>query len=282
MRDIFDTHVHASDMDCTSDEIVRSMDSNGIRMQCMIAPMPTAGQREEMKAMPAKERMEGRRQFWSKTGRQANDYIARIASEKPDRIIALAFCDSISPDAPAELERAINKGCKGLKLFNIGHYPWDERCFPLYEKAEELGVPILFHSGILGDARNSRFHRPAEYEIVKMWPKLKVILAHIGWPWTDEAIATAGMCSRFAKIRQIHLDLTPGAPLDWREEATKKAIDYLPDYVLIFGTDGKSVGEMQGRVLRQQDYIFNKLRVSEELRHKIYWQNAMEFWGLDV
>ena len=32
--------------------------------------------------------------------------------------------------------------------------------------------------------------------------------------------------------------------------------------------------------LRQQDYIFDKLNVGEDLRHKIYWQNAMEFWGL--
>ena len=109
-----------------------------------------------------------------------------------------------------------------------------------------------------------------------------MLLAHIGWPWTDEAIATAGMCSHFEKIRQIHVDLTPGAPLEWREDATKKAVGYLADYQLIFGTDGQSVGDYQGQVLREQDYIFDKLNVSPEIRHRIYWQNAIEFWGLDI
>lgn len=282
MRDVFDTHVHASGMEHTSDEVVRSMDANEIRMQCLIAPLLTSDQREEARKLPPEKRMEARRHYWKENGSAANDYVAKLAKEKPDRIVALAFCDSIAPEAPEELERAVERGCKGLKLFNIGHYPWDERCFPLYEKAEEIGVPILFHSGILGDARNSRFHRPAEYEIVKQWPTVKVILAHIGWPWTDEAIATAGMCSHFEKIRQIHLDLTPGAPLEWREDATKKAVTYLADYQLIFGTDGKSVGAYQGRVLRWQDRIFEKLDVSKELQHRIYWQNAVEFWDLDV
>ncbi len=280
MRDVFDTHVHCRGKDYTSDQIVESMDANGIRMQCMIAPMFFGSDREKMKTLDPKKRVEARRELWKQNGPAGNAYVATLAREKPDRIVALAFCDSIAPEAPKELERAVNEGCKGLKLFNIGHYPWDERCWPLYEKAEELGVPILFHSGILGDARNSRFHRPAEYEIVKNWPKLRVLLAHIGWPWTDEAIATAGMCSHFEKIRQIHLDLTPGAPLEWREDATAKALGYLPDYQLIFGTDGSSVGDYQGEVYRQQEFIFDRLNVPEERRQKIYWQNAMEFWGL--
>jgi len=280
MRDVFDTHVHAKGTEYTSDQIVESMDTNGIRMQCLIAPLYFGDDREKMKKMDPKKRMEARRELWKKNGMAANDYVARLAKEKPDRIVGLAFCDSIAPEAPKELERAVNKGCKGLKLFNIGHYPWDERCFPLYEKADELGVPILFHSGILGDARNSRFHRPAEYEVVKNWPTLKILLAHISWPWTDECIATAGMCSMFEKIRQIHVDLTPGAPLQWREEATKKAIDYLPDYQLIFGTDGSSVGAYQAQVLREQDYIFEKLNVTKDLQQKIYWENALAFWNL--
>jgi predicted TIM-barrel fold metal-dependent hydrolase len=280
MRDIFDTHVHATDMVTTSDDIVRSMDANGIRMQCLIAPLGSAEARKKIRSLPPDKQRAAATEFWEKNGPSANDYIARIAKEKPDRVVALAFCDSISPAAPDEFERAVEAGCRGLKLFNIGHFPWDERCFRLYERADRLGMPILFHSGILGDARNSRFHRPAEYEVVKNWPTLKVLMAHIGWPWTDEAIATAGMCSRFEKIRQIHLDLTPGAPLAWREEATKKAIDYLADYQLLFGTDGASVGERQAQVLAEQDYIFDKLGVSKEARRRIYWQNAVEFWGI--
>ena len=280
MRDIFDTHVHAKGMEYTSDELVRAMDANEVRKMCLIAPLLTSDEREKIKEMSPKERMEARRVYWEKHGREANDYAAKMAAEKPDRIVALCFVDQLHPDAPKEVERAIENGCTGLKLFNIGHYPWDERCFPVYEKVDELGIPILFHSGILGDGRNSRFHRPAEYEIIKMWPNIKALLAHISWPWTDEAIATAGMGPIFEKKAQIYIDLTPGAPLEWREEAESKAISYLPAELILFGTDNSSVSDYAAQVIREQDYIFDKLNVSEELRHKYYWQNAMDFWGL--
>lgn len=280
MRDIFDAHVHAVDLSLTCDDIVRSMDANNVRRMCLIAPFMTAADREVRDRMSPKEKMTATRFFYAKNARAANDWVARVAAEKPERMTALAYVDSIAPDGPAELERAVNAGCRALKCFNIGHYPWDERAFPLYEKAEALGVPILFHSGIIGDARNSRFHRPAEYEVLKQWPRLKFTLAHISWPWTDEAIATAGMCSRIEKAGQIHLDLAPGAPLAWREEAQKKAIDYLPDYVLLFGTDSAATGDRAAKIISEQDCIFDKLNVAPDRRNRIYWQNALDLYGL--
>ncbi|MCD6469707.1 hypothetical protein J7L29_02790 [Candidatus Bathyarchaeota archaeon] len=37
-------------------------------------------------------------------------------------------------------------------------YPYDEFMYPIYERVEELGVPIIFHSGILfGFKDSSRF-----------------------------------------------------------------------------------------------------------------------------
>ncbi len=280
MRDIFDTHIHVWDDTHTSDDVVANMDKLEVRKICLIAKVKLVEEFiTEDKVHPAKA-TEAYQAWVRDNCRANNEYVARAAKEKPERIVALAFVDSIAPDAPDELERAVEGGCKGLKLFNIGHYPWDERCFPLYEKAEELGVPILFHAGILGDGHNSRFHRPAEYEIIKRWPNLKVILAHMAWPWTDEAIATAAMGPEFEKKTQIYLDLTPGAPLSWRDNALRLALDNLPDNVLIFGSDGASVGDYQGRIIREQDYLFKKLGVSEETKRKIYWENAMEFYGL--
>lgn len=32
------------------------------------------------------------------------------------------------------------------------------------------------------------------------------------------------------------------------------------------------------RVIRETDYIFRKLKVPEEIRRKIYWENAAAFW----
>jgi predicted TIM-barrel fold metal-dependent hydrolase len=72
-------------------------------------------------------------------------------------------------------------------------YPYDEFMYPIYEKAEKLGVPIIFHSGILfGFKDSSRFCRPVNYEVLLNFPDLKFALAHISWPWVDECIALWG------------------------------------------------------------------------------------------
>ncbi len=282
MRDIFDTHVHSFDTDTPSDAIVRQMDANSVRKQCLIAPLIAMHYAERINAAPRAERRNVRTAIWEEVGPGMNDYIARVGREQPERILPLACVDPLSPKAPAELERAVGLGCRGLKIICVGHYPWDERVFPVYEKADALGVPILFHSGILGDGQNSRFNRPAEFEIIKQWPRLRVILAHMSWPWTDEAIATVGMGTLYYKTDHLRMDLAPGAPVEWREDAERLAFGYLPMEWMLFGTDGHASDDKAARRIAEQDFIFDRLNVSDENRRKLYWENAMEFWGEKV
>jgi len=69
-------------------------------------------------------------------------------------------------------------------------YPYDEFMYSIYEEVEELGVPIIFHSGILFDFKDSsRFCRPVNYEVFLSFPDLKFALAHVSWPWIDECSA---------------------------------------------------------------------------------------------
>lgn len=280
MSDIFDAHVHADGLEQTSDDLVRAMDKNGVRKMCLMAPMAFLEEKPRDKWIHPDEMRKERVALWGKTGKEANDFVARIAKEKPDRIHAVSFIDQLHPNAADEVERSTNAGCIGVKLFNMNHYPYDERAFPTYHKCDELGVPIMFHAGILGEGRDSRFHHPADYEIVKMWPNLKVSLAHVGWPWTDEALATAGMGPEFENKTQIYIDLTPGAPLQWREDMLRKAFDYLPDHVCFFGTDNFGTSDYAQRIIREQLYIFDSLAADDEFRRKVLWDNAMEFFGL--
>ncbi len=46
------------------------------------------------------------------------------------------------------MHAAMHLSQRGLKLHpTAGFYPDDPMCFPLYEKAQELGVTVLFHCG---------------------------------------------------------------------------------------------------------------------------------------
>ena len=102
-----------------------------------------------------------------------------------------------------------------------------------YRRAQELGVPILFHSGILwswGDT--SRFCRPCEFEVLMEYPRVRFALAHISWPWTDECLAVVGKISHMRRARgyegpQAFVDLTPGTPPVYREEALRRALAYV-------------------------------------------------------
>jgi len=107
---------------------------------------------------------------------------------------------------------------------------------------EELGMPGIFHSGILfGFDDGSCFCRPACCESLVNIPGVKFALLHISWPWIDERLAVAG---RFrARTRgsdqgmQMFMDITPGTPRIWPAEALRKVLVYLGDGTLIYGSD---------------------------------------------
>ena len=81
--------------------------------------------------------------------RDANDALAEIVAEKPDRLQAWAMIPTADPlAAPAELERAVTKlGFKGAMLYGrTGTELADSPAFDdLYATAVKLRVPLHFH-----------------------------------------------------------------------------------------------------------------------------------------
>jgi predicted TIM-barrel fold metal-dependent hydrolase len=62
--------------------------------------------------------------------------------------------------------------------------------FPVFAKAEELGIPVMIHQA--GSTRidaKLELGRPAMLDdIGRVFRDLRVIIAHLGWPWVDEAL----------------------------------------------------------------------------------------------
>ncbi|MFW9848877.1 MAG: amidohydrolase family protein [Candidatus Thorarchaeota archaeon] len=93
-----------------------------------------------------------------------------------------------------ELERAVlEKGCIGWKMYPPnGFYPDNEEFYPFYEKAVELGIPVLLHQGFTSRYKHVKYARPVYVDKVAAdFPKLKIILAHVGVPWVDETLMIA-------------------------------------------------------------------------------------------
>lgn len=174
-----------------------------------------------------------------------NDDVARIQREFPERFVAFASVDPHKRGAGAELERAISElGMRGGKFHpSMQNFdPSDERFFPLWAKAEELGIPCIFHTGTSGLGAGEPggqgiridLSRPILLDpLAAAFPRLAIVMAHFGWPWHLEAIAMALHKSN------IHLDLSGWAPR------------YLPPEIV-----REMKGRLSGRFLWGSDYPF--------------------------
>lgn len=90
-----------------------------------------------------------------------------------------------------ELERCrTDFGLKGIKLganYQIFD-PLEARALAIYEQAQKHGLPILFHIGT-SPVRMApiRYAHPLVVdEIAQRYPDLKIIMAHMGHPWTAD------------------------------------------------------------------------------------------------
>lgn len=126
----------------------------------------------------------------------SNEQIAELC-QMSERFIGFASVDPHKPDALQGLERAVRElGLRGLKLSppTQEFYPNDAQlAYPLYEKASELAIPILFHAGMSWEPQaKAKYGQPLHLEdVASDFPNLKIVIAHFAWPWVLEAAMLA-------------------------------------------------------------------------------------------
>ncbi len=270
---VLDCHWHPRGDESPSD-IARALDRAGIERAIFFAPYFAGG--DLLPGMPMAD---------------ANRWMAKMGRELPDRVIPFAWIEPTLPGAVEEVERCvIDLGLRGVKMIPNHWYPTDEAVFPVYARIEELGVPIIFHSGILYGYRDcSRFCRPVYYEALINFPGIRFALAHISWPWVDECLAVYG---RFedeyhvnpdkrpqVKEIQMWIDITPGTPPAWREDALRKAVAFAGEDRLIWGSDTiPRSWESGARILeRDRHLLTHQLGLPPASQEKILGGNLERF-----
>jgi predicted TIM-barrel fold metal-dependent hydrolase len=263
---IIDAHLHCSGRE-TSDDVLRALDEAGIDMGVLLAPFLSEGYSLDDGA----------------SLRRANEHLGALIDRHRDRLVGLAIIDPRDPAAPGNLRHAIEElGLDGAKMVPTGWYPYDAGVQPVFAEASRLDIPLLFHSGIFIDGRSGRFCRPCYFEALREHPGLRVTLAHLGWPWTDEAIAV-GLIDRIhgvpADEAMFRFDLSFGAPPPYRAETLRRALDVLGAPSLQFGSDcflpcsGAQIAERMGW-LRE---LLAALEVSPEAQDRI-WGGTAAAW----
>jgi uncharacterized protein len=126
----------------------------------------------------------------------SNDEVAAFVAQAPDRLVGVGSVDISKPmQAVAEIKRCVNElGFVGIRVL-----PWlwevpptDRRFYPVYVACCELGIPFCTQIGHTGPLMPSEVGRPVYLDQVAIdFPDLTIVGGHIGYPWTEEAIAVA-------------------------------------------------------------------------------------------
>lgn len=267
---LIDAHLHLSGREDAAG-VLRSLDEARIDAAVLLAPFLTDPYRiDDPQSL-----------------RQGNRHLSALVRGHEDRLFGFAVVNPLHPGAADDLEEAVDGGgVRGLKLVPTGWYPYDDRAHRVYERANALGLPILFHSGIFIDGRSGRFCRPSFYEAVREHPGLKVTLAHLGWPWCDEANAV-GLIDLINGVppdeSQFRFDISFGPPPVYRLEVLRKALAVLGPGLIQFGSDrffpcsGAHIRILVDEVLE----LFERLELGREDRERIMSGTAAAWLGLE-
>lgn len=219
--------------------------------------------------------------------RASIEHAAAVQAADPSRIYGLVWANPRAEGMLEELERGLTDlKLRGVKLIPDHWEPCGELIAPLYDKVQELGKPIQFHSGILyGMGDSSRFCRPVLYEALLNWPRLRFSLAHIAWPWVDECIAVFGRMRAAAGYQtdrcQMWIDTCRGTPDAWREEALRKAVPFCGVERLMFGVDGSPASMARNSPVhfrKDLDLLRDVLGLSEAQLETYFFGACEAFW----
>lgn len=121
-----------------------------------------------------------------------NDHTLTAWRAEPDLFIPFYGVD-MDRDTADDIDRARAAGFAGLKFIGPARPYNDPAYLPFYARAQALGLPTLFHLGIVANVGqwrrcDSNCMRPIHLDhIARTHPDLTVIGAHFGNPWSDEA-----------------------------------------------------------------------------------------------
>ena len=225
-----------------------------------------------------------------------NEEVIKICAQYPGRMYPLAKINLLdhAPD-PAELHHYAEKGVKGFKFI----YPWFEYdhdlYMPVYEEAEKIGLPVLFHTGDYRPNQTDLVNRrpvlrnmdPLTLDrIARSFQKLKIVMAHLGTTvWRIQA----------AELLKIHANLYSDLAGcgSWMALSAEQLCDLLKPRLfvrekddryfdkLVFGSDSYTSNTWPfTEGILNYEMKLKKAGVSEETRNKVMGDTVAEWTGL--
>jgi predicted TIM-barrel fold metal-dependent hydrolase len=254
---IIDSHAHIFEISGYVENLIKAMDDNDIEKTCI----------------------SGLGKYFSCLDNQG---IKKVIDKFPKRFIGAYY---IRPGYSnvREIQNAYADGFKMLKI-TLPQKPYDDPSyFAIWESAEELKMPILFHTGVVtllkpvkDEYVSSWYMHPMRLEpIANSFPKLNMIIAHLGVHWNQDAAELIRM------RKNVYADLS-GATDGWRKRADMIGMDYYLWWKdafkkIVFGSD--VIYSQISQILREDQERLEMLDIDQATQKLIFSGNILKMLG---
>ncbi|WP_310622350.1 amidohydrolase family protein [Flexibacterium corallicola] len=203
----------------------------------------------------------------------SNDEVAGFVEQAPNRLVGIG---SVGISKPVQAVREVRRCIEDLGFKGIRILPWlwevpptDRRFYPIYTACAELGVPFCTQIGHTGPLMPSEVGRPIYLDQVALdFPELTIVGGHIGYPWTEEAVAVA------TKHTNVYIDTSAYTAKRYPPELVRFMKGQGRKKVL-FGTNFPMITPLQA-----QDGL-DDLKLDEESKSLFLSANAIRVYKLD-
>ena len=283
----------------TPERVISYMDSNGISKIVLLILLPRQFRSPLTEKAKLMELDEDQRQ---KEGKRISEQIAPLMREfnewgcevgqRLPRINPFICVSNDLGNAEAVVEEVVlrtKQGAKGVKLHPgmFSFFPDDEELWPVYEKCQELGLPVLADSGPWPHSHvlttyplfyqmpqpHIDYGEPKNFaRILEAFPRLTLILAHLGSAWWDERVELA------QKYPNVYFDTAQGFSAPDRipvvphrslaEEDAVRVMRKIGVERIMFGTDSPAIAPQP-----QLEQLL-RLPLSDEEKRMVLAENA--------
>ena len=166
-----------------------------------------------------------------------NEVIATYVAQHSEKLVGWASVDPTQPGHVEELNHCVHDlGLRGLKVGPAYQHfdPTDKKYWPVFALSEKLDIPVIWHQGTTFPSKaNLRVSNPLLLEDITMaFPKLRMIVAHVGHPWETDLIAL------LRKAPNLYTDISAVHYRPWRYWQTMvTAMEYGVTHKFVLGSD---------------------------------------------
>ncbi len=123
-----------------------------------------------------------------------NFFVCAYARKHPGLIPAIGLDKGMKRNPLDEINHKLKWGVQAVKLHPVAQefYVNDRAMWSIYQKCEKENLPIIFHCGkMMVEGLPNCAHPELFSDVLKSFPKLRIILAHLGGGFWEEAIKLA-------------------------------------------------------------------------------------------